>query len=118
MLPLRGKKKKKKKQVTNWIFFDSTFYVLELGSYLIKIASMSPSGPGLQKSQASLAYEHQARSRCGVVKSEGILMSLVRHSAWISLNLTKRCNGRLRVWATLLEVVIPGVRCLFLQVSY
>lgn len=117
MLPLREKQKTKKnkpKQVTNWIFFCSRFYVLELDSYLIKTASVSTSGPGLQKSQASFTYEHQARSRCGLVKLEGILMSLVRCCAWVSLHLVMRVNGRVSVLASLLEVVIHGVKGLFL----
>lgn len=117
MLPLR-EKKKKTKQVTNWIFFCSRFYVLELDSYLIKTASMSTSGPGLQKSQASFTFEHQARSRCRVVKLEGILMSLVRCCAWVSLHLVKTVNGRLSVLASMLEVVIHGVKGLFSQISY
>lgn len=34
------------KKVTNWIFFCSTFCVLELGSYLIKPICMSTGRPG------------------------------------------------------------------------
>lgn len=60
----------KKKKVT--VFFCFTFYVLELGSYLFKTTCMSTGGPGFQNHKLLFTYEHQAWSRCGVVKVGGI----------------------------------------------